>query len=574
MRLRLPAALCAAALAACVDAEPLSPEIEQSLFSVLGGLRVGEALTVRGETAFSIVLPGGADGARYVFIPFLAAEEGAVRLRLRVSGESLASLDGSERLSSPAPPEPRSSEGPVRDDHAHMRLREWERQNASRLFAASRPALGRGVDAQRVVDERETVTVLAPGDIVPLRVINRAPENRDLCSNPLERTGRVTAVTDHAVLIEDVRNPVALSAEDIDRIAEEYDRLVHPVAVDNFGEPTDIDGNGRVIIFMTAAVNEVASRAGGGITVGFTFAPDLLPRTWPDGQAGCAASNEGEIFYLIAPDPAATLGVRVPEAAVRRLSSAIIVHELQHMINAGRRLYLVPDAREFEELWLNEGLSHIAEELVFYAATGLQPGRDLGWSVIRHSEATLDAYERFVRDNMSIYATYLGSPDEESLMGKSERDDDFTTRGAAWAFLRYLADQTPTEDAALFRALVNSPVAGVQNLRRVLDTDPLTWMQRWTVANYAENRPEEERVEVLYTQPSWDFSSIFEEEMGYLPLAPRMLEPDDAMTVTLHGGGSSFVVLRASPGRHARLNSVRSGMPVFGEFRASVMRIE
>ena len=118
------------------------------------------------------------------------------------------------------------------------------------------------------------------------------------------------------------------------------------------------------------------------------------------------------------------------------------------------------------------------------------------------------------------------------------------------------------------------PVAGVRNLRRVLDTDPLTWMQRWTVANYAENRPEGEDVEVLFTQPSWDFPSIFEEEMGYLPLAPRILEPNDAMNVTLRGGGSSYVVLRALPGRHARLNSVRSGVPVVGEFRASVMRIE
>lgn len=559
-------------LSACVDARPLSPDFEQRLFSVLGGLAVGEALTLSGESAESIVLQGGEAGARYVFVPFLAAEQGSIRLRIRVQGEQLAApgaADASLALLATPAREPVME----RDDPAaHVRLREWERERAG-AFLRSPGARVRTQAAGRVAPAAGAAAALQVGDLVPLRVPNRNPTNTDLCLNAHERIGRVTAVTANAILVEDTLNPIALPAADVQRIADEYERLVHPVAVENFGEPTDLDGNGRVYVFMTSAVNEAAQRSAGGITVGFTFAFDLVPRESGNGLA-CAASNEGEIFYLIAPDPEARLGVPVSEALLRRLTTSIVVHELQHMINFGRRLYEVEGARAFEELWLNEGLSHIAEELVFYAATGLRPRADIDWKALNGSAPTLDAYRRFVRDNIGIYADYLESPDNESLLGKSARDDDFTTRGAAWAFLRYLADQIPTDDAELFHALVNSPVAGVENLDRVLDTSALSWMQRWTVSNYTENRPPRADVDGKYTQPSWDFKSIYEGEIGSAPLATRTLQPNDTISLTLRGGGSSYIVLRALAGRQARINTTRSAAAVFGELRVSVVRIE
>jgi hypothetical protein len=572
MRRYVAAGAVAVLLVGCIDAQPLSPDFEQRVFSILGGLEVGEALTLFGESAESIVLQGGAAGARYVFVPFLAAEQGSVRLRIDVRGEQIETVDASQPSLVAESVATRGGAEPYRNSEEHLRLRQWELQAAAGLLGGGGARIRRALAADPgFAAQVEPPTV---GETVQLRVINRDPANPDLCANPKERTGRITAVTDHAILVEDTRNPLALPPSDVQRIADEYEQLVHPVAVENFGEPTDVDGNGRVYIFMTSAINETANRSGGGITVGFTFALDLLPREGSGGGQGCAASNEGEIFYLIAPDPSAVLGVPVSEELVRRLTTAIVVHELQHMISFGRRLYEVEDAREFEELWLNEGLSHIAEELVFYAATGLRPRSEIDWETLSGAEAPFNAYSRFIRSNMSIYSEYLQSPDNESLMGKSPSDDDFETRGATWAFLRYLADQTPTADAALFYALVNSPVAGLSNLERVLETDPLTWMQRWTVSNYTENLAPQESVDARFTQPSWDFRSIFEGETGTVPLTPHVLQPDGTVSLNLRGGGSAYVVLRAMPGRQARLNTTRSPAPVFGELRASVVRIE
>jgi hypothetical protein len=556
-------------LTGCVDAQPTTPDFEQRVFSVLGGLSVGEALTLHGEAAESIVLQGGEAGARYVFIPFLAAEEGSVRLRVRVSGESLLAPGPETGLRAAVAPAGMTVE---EDERAHLELREWERQRAAPLLGDPTLRLQTVRSRAQWLSERATA-VPEVGSVVPLRVPNRDPENSDLCANPRERMGRVTAVSAHAILVEDTLNPVALSPSDVQRVTDEYEALVHPVSVANFGEPTDVDENGRVYIFITSVLNETAQRTGGGLTVGFTFALDLIPRSSTTGGFQCPASNEGEIFYLIAPDPNAVLGVAVTEELVRRLTTSIVVHELQHMINFGRRLYEVEDARSFEEVWLNEGLSHVAEELVFYAATGVRPRSDIDWEMLNASEPLFNAYRRFVRDNMGSYADYLDSPDNETLMGKRSDDDDFPTRGATWAFLRYLADQIPTDDAELFLALVNSPIAGMENLESALEMDPRMWMQRWTVANYTDNLGGA-RVADRFSQPSWNFRSIYQAEIGGHPLAPRPLDPDAEISLNLRGGGSSYLLLRAMPGRQARVNTTRVSPTVFGELRISVVRIE
>ena len=556
-------------VSACVDSEVVSPEFDEGLFSLLGGLEVGEALSFEGAQAEEFILAGGADGAEYMFIPFLAAETGALQLRLEVSGNDLAEFGRAGGSLARAPSLGVSSD--LRSMEIHDTLRDWEHRAMTERLRDEPVVMRRGAPGGAPVNQQAAPLPLV-GQTLPLRVIDLAPSNPDLCANPLQRNGRVAAVTEHAILVEDVSNPVALTEIEIARIASEYDELVHPVAAENFGEPTDIDGNGRVIIFMTSALNEVAAREGGGITVGFTFALDLLPRQGPTPALSCAASNEGEIFYLIAPDPQGVRGVPVSKEAVFHFATGIIVHELQHLINFGRRIYLVPDAQELEEVWLNEALSHMAEELVFYRATGLSPGRDIGWSTLTARGAVLEAYSRFARDNISFYAEYLSDPAAESPLGKSLSDDDFATRGAGWAFLRYLADQVEEDDAALFQRLVNSPVAGVENLSRALGSDPMQYMHGWSVANFADQLPSD-RVERRFTQPSWDFGSIFANELGGSPLATRSLQPDGSLALTLRGGSASYVLLRAAPDRHARLNT-RQGSAPMGEFRATVMRVE
>src|SRR5260370_38520088 len=77
-------------------------------------------------------------------------------------------------------------------------------------------------------------------------------------------------------------------------------------------------------------------------------------------------------MYLLVPD--ATFS----KTFVVTSTIGTVDHEFEHMINAGRRLYVNPSAAPTEERWLNEGLAHVAEELMFYRVSGLKPRQNLG----------------------------------------------------------------------------------------------------------------------------------------------------------------------------------------------------
>ncbi|MFW6200386.1 MAG: hypothetical protein ACOC8K_07435, partial [Gemmatimonadota bacterium] len=367
------------------------------------------------------------------------------------------------------------------------------------------------------------------GDTVPLRVISDAGSN--LCESPLERGGRVAAVTNDVIMVSDTASPAELSDVQLQEIATEFGELVRPVSVENFGEPTDIDENDRVIVFFTPVVNE---REAGG----FFFAGDLFPRS------ECSASNEGEIFYIVSPDPHGETPIEVDAELVAELATGIIGHEFQHLINAGRRIY-VNDATTLEEVWLNEGLSHIAEELLFYEAASLGPGENIGLSRLQSSQEIADAANRYLLNNLFHYAQYAAAPGAATFLGL----DNSPTRGAAWAYLRYAADQEESADAQFFFDLANARTAGFENLNSALESvSALDLFQAWTASVFSDDRVA--GVPTFLTQPSWDYRSIlpiFTEDNTF-PLNVQAVEAGGGVQVGLTGGGAAFFRVAVDPG--------------------------
>lgn len=555
--------------AACLEDPVASTRLEQRVFTLLGGLEPGQVLTFSGSEVDSIFLAGGPEGQEYMFIPFLAADTPGVRLTIEVQGDrlippqsGLPSLGSAPALRGLVPFSP---------EQFHLRLREWERSRVQPLLRR-----GLGTRGERALERRTTVQladVPRTGDTVTVRVPNFDSATGSPCDDPVMVRARVVAVTARAILLVDVNSPTGGVAEaDLQRIAREYDELVYPVAVENFREPTDIDDNDRVIILVTPEVNRRTPPGSESFVAGFTFLLDLLPRSIPELNFECPASSEGEIFYIVAPDPTGQVSVRLSTELVTRIATGIIGHELEHVINFGRRVYLVQGAEELEITWLDEALAHMAQELMFYRASGLGPRMNLTLDRIR-SPGVFDPFIRFQEGNIANYAAYIEDPEDESLMGIEPFDDDLPTRGGGWAFLRYLADQTTSEDAALFRALVNSQVAGVRNINRAIDGGTGDWMQRFTVAVFTDDHIE--RVDSIYQHPSWNYRSvipIFRRWSSY-PLEVHELDPDGELSLVLRGGGASYVRLRVQEGRQGLIRTTTMGDSLPSAVRGSVVRV-
>ena len=129
--------------------------------------------------------------------------------------------------------------------------------------------------------------------------------------------GQVRAVGTRVIVMSDTMNPAAgLSTADYQAIADSFDTFVYPVATANFGTPADIDGNGKVIVLYTRAVNELTP-SGSSTSSAASSSPATVARR------PRAPPNVGEMFYMLAPDPAGAMQrPRAHRATCRRAPSA------------------------------------------------------------------------------------------------------------------------------------------------------------------------------------------------------------------------------------------------------------
>jgi hypothetical protein len=383
----------------------------------------------------------------------------------------------------------------------------------------------------------------------------------------------VAAISDGAIILADTANPAGgFTDAEYRELADIFDTLVNPVDTSAFGAPSDIDNNRRVGILFTRAVNDLTPRGATSIVLGFYYIRDLLPRTSPFGL--CPGSNVGEMFYLMVPDPNGTTSDARPKAFVQGVTVATIAHEYQHLINASRRMYITEAPQVDEEIWLNEGLSHIAEELVFFHSSGRTPRANIDGSLLGLGSETRMLFDKYQRGNFSRYREYLQAPEPNSPLSDDGR---LATRGATWSFLRYLADRSRTTDGDLWHKLVNSRWTGTTNLDAALvgtGTKSLEALQDWSMSLAADDIVATTNAQLQQT--SWNFVSAMPAtgiSMSY-PLFTRFLTDADNMAVTIRGGGSSYLrfVVRQDNEALIQINGF-GGAPLPAGIRINVVRI-
>jgi len=390
---------------------------------------------------------------------------------------------------------------------------------------------------------------------------------RDACALPIQVTGRVEVVSQRAIVVSDLANPAGgFTNDEYRHLAATFDTLVAPLAEQTFGAPSDIDRNGRIVLLFTREVNRLTASRAQTFTAGYFFSRDLFPRQAPPGSrlSSCPTSNEAEILYLLVPDPAGTVNGNVQEKAfVDRIMPATLIHEYQHLINASRRLHVhawAPSQGWSEEVWLNEALSHIAEELLFYRASGLSPGSNIGPQTLQQTPGNrgVMAMNRHQVFNLLRFHEFLSGPEETSPFGVQ---DGLATRGAAWSFLRYVADRTGGDPAALFHTLVNAPARGIPNLAGAVGGDATfyEWLGDWSVAIYADERVA--GLEPRHRDRSWRHPALHASLVPGRPYPVRThaLAPGTARTQQLVGGGTAYFRLAVEAGNTGRIQVLSGG---------------
>jgi hypothetical protein len=365
------------------------------------------------------------------------------------------------------------------------KVRAFERQNLS-LRSKSAPIGSTGFSLRRSL---QTASAPAVGDVLNLNVPDGG--SKDLCANFFQTQAVVASVSRRAILAVDTLDgpPTLLFPQTVlDSITQEFDNNTFVTDSSYFGNVTDVDGNGRVILLFTGEVNKLTpANSTGGFVGGFFFAGDYFPRTGTAGQS-CAGSNNAEIMYLLSPDPTGKYGNVRSASSVRQGTRGTIPHELEHMINAGNRFFNSA-ATAFEDNWLDESLAHIAEEAVGRVSRGFTDIQTLTLQDMlpSGSQAARDDFNAFFFQNFARLAYWMVRPDTSSGIS-STSDQNLSSSGADWAIGRYVADNYSNGDVRSFtRRLAAGPDNGIHNFTTVAGASLDTLMAGWLVSMYADH---------------------------------------------------------------------------------------
>lgn len=513
----------AGAILACGGDRPTDPGASSA--DVIE-LQVGEVRYLTAEEKSGFMVGGG----EYALVVFNASPTGASNIQIEATGENTTAAAGPPNPAIlPSVPVPLASTNTADalrlDTQFEWTLREQERRALHEFAPAAR--------AWRTRRPAARLSQIVASPRVGERIVLNT--SRTACTNRAERVGFVRAVSERAIIVADSANPGGgFTDDDYRTFAIAFDTLVYPVNVENFGAPADIDENGRSLIFFTSAVNALTEPGDSSVVGGFFFGRDLLPRAATGNTQGCAGSNEAELFYMLVPDPTGVVNNNIrTRQQVARGTIAVLAHEFQHLINASRRIF-INNASQFETVWLNEGLSHIAEELVFYRASGLGPLQNIDLPTLRSSQRILDAVNAYQLSNFGRLGKYLADPERNSPY---QLDDDLATRGSAWGLLRYAADQRSPVQQPLWFALVNTVDVGLQNFTKVFG-EGVPRVRDWTVSVYTDDAMP--NVPPIFRQPSWNYRSIYPAIASGYPLRTRQLTGATPVSVTVAGGGGAF----------------------------------
>ena len=463
----------------------------------------------------------------YTLVVFNGSPTGASNVQVEAAGENTVAPAG--------PPNPAvlpsqslalGSAAPLEYDHSFEReLRQRERRALEEFAPAARAWRGQRSAAR-------FNRIAAPPQVGDRITLNTSSSS---CTDPSDRVGFVRAVSERAIIAADSANPDGgFTDEEYRAFAVAFDTLVYPVSSENFGVTADIDENGRSLIFFTRAVNELTKEGDSSVVGGFFFGRDLFPKTAAGNLPGCAGSNQAELFYMLVPDPGGVVNNnKRTKEQVARGTIGVLAHEFQHLINASRRIF-INNATEFEVAWLNEGLSHIAEELLFYRASGLAPLQNIDLQRLRSSQRILDAVNAFQVSNLGRLRSYLEDPERNSPY---QLDNDLATRGSAWSLLRYAADQKSPAQQPIWFALVNNVEVGLPNFTKVFG-EGVPRVRDWTVSVYTDDAIS--NVPQTFRQASWNYRSVYPAIATGYPLKTRQLVGSTAVPVTVSGGGGVF----------------------------------
>jgi len=425
------------------------------------------------------------------------------------------------------------------------------------------------------------------GDTVSVNIPDIRP-GVNFCQNGIPIRARVAHVGQRSIWVFDVNNPpVDLQDTAVAALGNQFDNRILPALSESFGAPTDLDGNNRIVIVASEQVNRL------GNTLGFVVSSDFRQKST------CPASNVGEYYYTIAPDPNRTLEAPSGRQSVYWTINQFIVetprlaaHEITHVIQFGRRF---TQGISFGTVWEAEGQAVLGEEVAGLRELGLSARQNLGFNIAWNPDNLEGrAPTNWFRSRFIDLAVYYGFESPElrkptapaacswlSLDDTGPCDYNRLAYGVSWSFLRWVTDHRGGQFSGgpndLQQRLTVAPVPGFQAIEWALSEPIEPLLAYWAASLYTDGRlTGVAGADPQLSFPSWNLRNI---DTGLVVTA--RLEPHRfgfgsfQKTQDLAAGSTLYLHLSGTTGPgHATHVQATGGIPLPTSAQVWIVRLQ
>jgi hypothetical protein len=413
---------------------------------------------------------------------------------------------------------------------------------------------------------------VAVGDTVGIQVVFSG------CTATQPGAMEVRVISARSIVVTDLENPAGgYTQEELQGIASFIDDQIFARHEEHFGNFTDVDGNGRLVVVISKRVNDI-----GGV-LGFVRGADFFS------PQSCPSSNAGEFLYLLAPDPDAPANSFLNKANALADLPRLSAHEITHVVQVGRRILA---GRPGLPIWAVEGQAVLGEEITARGVLGFQGRENFGRSVatVAHGErGTFWFRNRFT--DMLFYFGYAsaterreGAPEGCGWLGREGSPAGISgvcnynrlPYGPSWSFLRWVSDHFADRvggEPGFNRGIVSLPTASLETLGGFVEEDYRDLLAYWAASLYTDDRGP--GFEPRLTFPSWNLRDIENAFVATARLTPyeQGFSPFER-ELTLAAGSSAYLRVSGAnqPGTAIQVRAA-SGAPLPATVQLWVVRL-
>ena len=219
-----------------------------------------------------------------------------------------------------------------------------------------------------------------------------------------------------------------MSSTSAGELTSYFETAVADMMEEYFGEVTDLDTNGRIVVTTSPTIGDSIS--------GIVWTGDFFPRST------CAGSNQGEFIFLND-----SLVHRLDDASPGWFILGTLAHETQHVVALQQR---VATRQELHPDWIEEGRAELAGELSGRFQWRHEGGPELTARVdaemLLNNLCLAPSNCRFTRETYPIVQQIANliihlSTHPNSLVTNPDGANEFhSIYASGWHFTRFLAD--------------------------------------------------------------------------------------------------------------------------------------